>query len=223
MADGKPLRCSDPSEEAYVGESAAKLRRTTDILEACFLSRNSLSHDVRGRISVTDISVKEKIGSRITPDSIPARIRALRQRLGMDQTVLAQHIGVKPTSVSEWESGKYRPSAMALVAIGHLDLNNEMWWFEQAGPEYADRLKTVQLVEDAQAKRRKLGESGASPPPWDPELLTFVIETMDAELTKRRKTLPIGKYAELIILVYEYCHKLGKRDSDIVAKLLKIA
>ncbi len=171
---------------------------------------------------MTETTVKRKIGSRIEPDSIPARIKALRERLQIDQTVLAQHIGVKPTSISEWESGKYRPSAMALMAIGRLDFNNEMWWYDQAGPEYADRLKTVRMFEEQQAKRRKPDEPGASPA-WDPDLLTFVIETMDAELKKRRKTLPVGKYAELIVLVYEYCHKLGQRDSDIVAKLLKIA
>ncbi len=171
---------------------------------------------------MTDSNVKKNFGDRSVPDSIPARIKALRERLGMDQTVLAQHIGVKPTSVSEWESGRYRPSAMALMAIGHLDFNNEMWWYEQAGPEYADRMRTVQLVKQAQAKRAAAADANSGPS-WDPELLRFVVETIDAELVKRRKKLPSPKYAELIVLIYEYCQKLGQRDTDIVLRLLKIA
>jgi SOS-response transcriptional repressor LexA len=107
---------------------------------------------------VTDKRVKEKIGGRFPPDSIPARIRGLRKRLQIDQVVLAEHLGVKQATVSEWENGEYSPSPMALMAIGRLDFNNTMWWYEQAGPKFADRLKTVQLIQNVRAERKSADE-----------------------------------------------------------------
>lgn len=37
------------------------------------------------------------------------RVRALRRHLGMTQRDLAQELGVRQQTVSEWETGMYRP------------------------------------------------------------------------------------------------------------------
>jgi DNA-binding transcriptional regulator YiaG len=36
-------------------------------------------------------------------------VRALRERLGMSQRALAEELGVRQQTVSEWETGMYRP------------------------------------------------------------------------------------------------------------------
>jgi DNA-binding transcriptional regulator YiaG len=37
------------------------------------------------------------------------RVRALRQHLGLSQTELARELNVRQQTVSEWETGQYRP------------------------------------------------------------------------------------------------------------------
>lgn len=37
------------------------------------------------------------------------RVRALRQHLGMTQQEMAQELGIRQQTVSEWERGVYRP------------------------------------------------------------------------------------------------------------------
>ncbi len=37
------------------------------------------------------------------------RIRALRRHLGMTQQKLAEELGIRQQTVSEWETGSYRP------------------------------------------------------------------------------------------------------------------
>lgn len=58
---------------------------------------------------------------------------------------------------------------------------------------------------------------------WDPDLAIFVIETIDGELKKRGRRLPVRKYAEMVVLFYEFCQRTGQRDSEMVGRLLKIA
>jgi len=41
------------------------------------------------------------------------RVRALRQHLGLSQAQLAQELGVRQQTVSEWETGRYRPRGAA--------------------------------------------------------------------------------------------------------------
>jgi transcriptional regulator with XRE-family HTH domain len=54
---------------------------------------------------------------------IGARIRELRysaKERTISQSQLARGLGVKPNTVSRWESGEYRPTAMDLQAIARL-------------------------------------------------------------------------------------------------------
>ncbi len=41
------------------------------------------------------------------------RVRALRRHLGLSQAQLAQELGVRQQTVSEWETGRYRPRGAA--------------------------------------------------------------------------------------------------------------
>lgn len=44
-------------------------------------------------------------------------IRAIRRRLGMNQTTFAKQFGVDQTTVSQYETGKAKPSAQQLIKI----------------------------------------------------------------------------------------------------------
>jgi DNA-binding transcriptional regulator YiaG len=37
------------------------------------------------------------------------RVRALRRHLGLTQQELAEHLGTRQQTISEWETGMYRP------------------------------------------------------------------------------------------------------------------
>jgi len=41
------------------------------------------------------------------------RVRALRRHLGLTQRELAQELGTRQQTISEWERGQYRPRGMA--------------------------------------------------------------------------------------------------------------
>ena len=85
----------------------------------------------------TDPSVKEIISNQ-SNDSLGKRIRDLRtMRMQADQKSFARLLGVSQAIVSQWENGRYIPSAMALLAIGKLAGDDAPWWYEQAGEDYA--------------------------------------------------------------------------------------
>ena len=45
------------------------------------------------------------------------RIAALRQRLGVTQAGLARRLGIRQQTVSEWETGRYRPRGASLTLL----------------------------------------------------------------------------------------------------------
>lgn len=57
-----------------------------------------------------------------------ARLRALRQHLGVTQQALADELGVRQQTVSEWETGMYRPRGASARLLGIVA--------ERAGFEY---------------------------------------------------------------------------------------
>lgn len=52
--------------------------------------------------------------------TVGARLRALRTAHGLSQTDVADHIGGKQASVSEWESGRKVPSRAAQLELARL-------------------------------------------------------------------------------------------------------
>jgi DNA-binding transcriptional regulator YiaG len=47
-------------------------------------------------------------------------VRALRERLGMTQRQLADELGVRQQTVSEWETGMYRPRGASARMLRHV-------------------------------------------------------------------------------------------------------
>jgi putative transcriptional regulator len=56
--------------------------------------------------------------SALTPELAPERIRALREREGASQAVLAKYLGVATATLSQWERGARRPDGPALRLLG---------------------------------------------------------------------------------------------------------
>jgi len=81
----------------------------------------------------TNSKVKKKIGHQFGDPIIGARVKALRESLGLDQKGFAPLVGVKQPIVSQWESAKHRPSTLALRALGDMAGTEKGWWYEQAG------------------------------------------------------------------------------------------
>jgi DNA-binding transcriptional regulator YiaG len=46
------------------------------------------------------------------------RVRALRSRLGLSQAQFARELGVRQQTISEWETGQYRPRGASVRLLG---------------------------------------------------------------------------------------------------------
>jgi Predicted transcriptional regulator len=65
-----------------------------------------------------------ELNKRITAvkDMSGEEIRAMRDRLGMSQSVLARAMGMSKESVSKWERNEIKPSGPALRILNTLDI-----------------------------------------------------------------------------------------------------
>ena len=52
------------------------------------------------------------------PEWDPGRVRSLRQLLGVSQAAFARELGVRQQTVSEWETGQYRPRGASARLLG---------------------------------------------------------------------------------------------------------
>jgi DNA-binding transcriptional regulator YiaG len=55
------------------------------------------------------------------PDFTPARLQALRRRLGLTRRQLARWLGLSESAVSLWEAGRRRPRGPAHRLLGLVD------------------------------------------------------------------------------------------------------
>ena len=61
------------------------------------------------------------------------RIRALRQHLKLTQTKLAEELGTRQQTISEWETGMYKPRGTAITLLSIVA--------ERSGFKYESRKK----------------------------------------------------------------------------------
>lgn len=179
-------------------------------------------------------------GRKADNSEIARKIREVRKSLGLKQEGFAERLDFDQTTISKWESAKARPTPDALVRIASVagQTDTKRFFLAQAGIPFSDAgdidfgLESLahQPRQDAKAALGHLNQGNKEPKrkadrdyAWDRELLIFVIETIDSELKKRGRKLPSHKYAEMVALSYEFCHRTGQRDSSIVERLLKIA
>lgn len=54
------------------------------------------------------------------PEWSAERIAALRDKLGLTQAEMAEELGVRQQTVSEWETGRYEPRGASVKMLQHL-------------------------------------------------------------------------------------------------------
>jgi DNA-binding transcriptional regulator YiaG len=94
-----------------------------------------------------------------------AEVAALRQRLGLSQAAFAEEIGVRQQTVSEWETGMYKPRGASVTILTLLAVSSG-FKFDQPvsrsnGHEPAPRMET-----NGSAPRRQVTQP--DPPPVRP-------------------------------------------------------
>lgn len=113
--------------------------------------RNAISSNRKLRY---DGHVVHSINKRIMPklsqsertfySSLGTRIRELRlsaKEQAISQSQLARGLGVKPNTVSRWESGEYRPTPMDIQAISrYFEIPIGLLYFEQDDRTIAGRI-----------------------------------------------------------------------------------
>ncbi len=127
---------------------------------------------------------------------IGGRLRLFRESLGASQEKFASMIGGTKRAIQNNESGKTAPNSKLLHGLVALGLNIN-WLLSGEGP-----MLLVGLAEG-----------------WRPDLLYFAAEMVDEELERRKLGRENPQYAELVALVYGFCHKTGNRDRDMVRAL----
>ena len=167
-------------------------------------------------VRVTNTVVKKIIGDQLGDPEIAARVLALRRgKLGLDQKQFAHLVGVKQPIVSQWETAKHRPSALALRKMGDLSGVDRAWWYKMAGEK--EPKESSPIVEPITTVRR---DSSAL---LDRALLIAVLETLDAELRRRKAKVSSGRFAELVLALYEDGLETGRLDASKARILAKTA
>ncbi len=162
---------------------------------------------------------------------IAQRIRQVREGLGLRKEDFAVKLDFDQTTVSKWERGKARQNPDALVRIAGIAKDiDKLFFLMHAGipDQYFMGETMIPEIESAASHvvdRAIRGSAGTSSVQigWDRELLTFVIETVNSKLRKRRRKLPDREYATLVAQCYEECRRSGRRDIDMMDQLANTA
>jgi DNA-binding transcriptional regulator YiaG len=81
----------------------------------------------------------------VTKEKAPARewdgdgVRALRRHLGLSQDDLAEELGVRQQTVSEWETGRYRPRGASATVLNMVAERAEFEYVPQSESRPADK------------------------------------------------------------------------------------
>jgi DNA-binding transcriptional regulator YiaG len=67
-----------------------------------------------------DRGYRYRMPRRRPPAWTAADVLALRRRLGLSQAALAEELGVRQQTVSEWETGRYQPRGASARLLGML-------------------------------------------------------------------------------------------------------
>jgi DNA-binding transcriptional regulator YiaG len=89
------------------------------------------------------------------------RIRALRQHLGLSQDALADELGTRQQTVSEWETGRYQPRGASARLLSIVAERAGFVYGEKRGDEgdAAQRRARERLSMGASPRRRKRGRT----------------------------------------------------------------
>jgi DNA-binding transcriptional regulator YiaG len=69
------------------------------------------------------------------------RIRALRQHLGLTQAKLAEELGTRQQTISEWETGMYQPRGASATLLSIIAERSDFKYEAKASPSRAQARK----------------------------------------------------------------------------------
>ncbi len=96
------------------------------------------------------------------PRTVGQRLRAARAELGMNQTELAEGIGVTQSTVAAYEADERRPPLPVLLALEHRFRINHEWVLQDAGDPFVSAGATRPIIttseEELEAIRRLEGQ-----------------------------------------------------------------
>ena len=96
-----------------------KTKATSRILEAMHETASDLYR--LGFIDKRKMERMDFLCLETVPDYDAEKIKALRERLSLSQTVLADVLGASPSTVRKWEAGAKRPSGPSRRLLDILD------------------------------------------------------------------------------------------------------
>ena len=127
-------------------------------------------------------------------ETLPQRLKALRQAWGLTQAEMAKAMGITLRSLQEYEAGRRRPPPKALLGLARQGINLH-WLLTGDGPQHV------------------------LPSALDPDLLEAIIAAL--EDLPEGKALPPERKARLIAAVYDLYSASGQRpDKDKITRLL---
>ena len=95
-----------------------------EVVEALAGFRDAL----RDRIPLgTKYTVRQVVAVDPPPPITPAKVREIRESLGLSQPVFADFLGTATSTVRSWEQGQKRPSPMARRFLGLIAADPAYW------------------------------------------------------------------------------------------------
>lgn len=169
------------------------------------------------------MNVNKKTRLRVSAADRPEiaeAFRLARKNLGLTQSELAEELGSSQGAITRWERGKDSPPVSALLALAELVPPAEKgFWISTAG-FHTFKISPYDVINSGVLESPII--KAATGVPWDPELLAWVIEAIEAGLKGRARPDP-DKYASAVIACYEVSHRAGIRDAAMVSSILKVA
>jgi transcriptional regulator with XRE-family HTH domain len=86
---------------------------------------NRVAPALRFRPRISSFLGYELFDGRV-PESVAERLRAHRDRLGLSRKKLAALLGIDPSNIAGWETGKHRPTKKSLELIDEFLLLNRL-------------------------------------------------------------------------------------------------
>jgi DNA-binding transcriptional regulator YiaG len=103
---------------------ASKRKYGSVVAEDLIHGMQSLIDDMQSGkgITVREVSIELSI-----PDLIPEEVRAIRDSLGLSQTLFAEFLGASASAVRSWERGAKIPTPMARRFLDSIRVDPEYW------------------------------------------------------------------------------------------------
>jgi transcriptional regulator with XRE-family HTH domain len=178
----------------------------------------------------------------VKKDELPPyaqRLRELRAKLGFrNQTEFAAALGTRQATVSRWLNGTARPLPEVFTRIAALAHGEDRIFFlKEAGIPFNEQgdvdfgLKDVgrgvgkdAIIGINQHNRNKKAGQKSRPdtaPTWDPDLLLWIVETINAGLREKDIPPPPG-YGRAVMKIYKICQRDKRRDPAQVLQLFSM-